>query len=79
MPLSAASFLSGFLNRPKTSRGNISTAARIHPFATEPQQDFNLSPDRAERDVLCMILGVFWPIQATFVAGEPLCDVGIPS
>ena len=49
--LGAASFLSGFLNRPKTLRGNISTAAKICPFATEPQQDFNSSPDRAEHDV----------------------------
>ena len=37
------------------------------------------SPDRAERAILGMILGVFWSIQATFVVGEPLCDVGIPS
>ena len=35
------------------------------------------SPDRAERDILGVILGVFWPVQATFVGGEPLCDVGI--
>ena len=33
------------------------------------------SPDRAERDILKMILDVFWPIQATFVVGEPFCDV----
>ena len=36
-------------------------------------------PDRAERDIFGMFLGVFWPIQATFVVGEPLSDVGIPS
>ena len=36
-------------------------------------------PDRAERGILGMILDVFWPIQATFVTGEPLCDVEIPS
>ena len=36
------------------------------------------SPDRAERAILGMILGVFWPIQAVFVAREPLCDVGTP-
>ena len=36
------------------------------------------SPDRAERDILGMILGVFWPIQVVFVTGEPLCDVGTP-
>ena len=35
------------------------------------------SPDRAERAILGMIwLSVFWPIQAVFVVGEPLCDVG---
>ena len=37
------------------------------------------SPDRAECDILGMILDVFLPIQATFVVGETLCDVGIPS
>ena len=37
------------------------------------------SPDRAERAILGMILGVFWPIQALFVIGEPLCDVRSPS
>ena len=37
------------------------------------------SPDRAERDILGMMLGVFWPIQAVFVVGEPLCDAGTPS
>ena len=37
------------------------------------------SLDRVEPDILWMILGVFWPIQATFVAGESLCDVRIPS
>ena len=36
-------------------------------------------PDRVERDILGMILSVFWPSQATFVVREPLCDVGIPS
>ena len=38
-----------------------------------------VSPDRAERDILEMILDVYWPIQATFVVGESLCDVGLPS
>ena len=44
------------------------------------------SPDRAERDVLGMVLGVyspiqdaFWPIHAPFVVGEPLCDLGTAS
>ena len=38
------------------------------------------SPDRAEHAILgMMILSVFWPIQAAFVVGEPLCVVGIPS
>ena len=32
------------------------------------------SPDRAERDMLGMILDVFWPIQAASVVGETLCD-----
>ena len=36
------------------------------------------SPDRAERDIFGTILNVFWPIQAVFVAGEPLCHVEIP-
>ena len=34
---------------------------------------------RAKRDILGMILDVFWPIKAAFVVGEPLCDVAIPS
>ena len=38
-----------------------------------------VSPDRAERAMLGIILGIFWPIQAIFVVGEPLCDVGTPS
>ena len=37
------------------------------------------SPDRAKPDILGMILNVFWPIQAVWVEGEPLCAVGIPS
>ena len=37
------------------------------------------SHDRVERDILGMILDVFWPIQATFAARVPLCDVGTPS
>ena len=37
------------------------------------------SPDRAEHGLLGMILGVFLPIQATFVFEEPVCDVGTPS
>ena len=36
-------------------------------------------PARAEHENLGIILDVFWPIQAAFVDGEPLCDVGIPS
>ena len=28
------------------------------------------SPDRAKRDILGVILDVFWSIQATFVVGE---------
>ena len=35
-------------------------------------------PDRGERAKLGMIMRVFWSIQATFVVGEPLCDVGVP-
>ena len=38
-----------------------------------------VSPDRVECDILLMILGAFWPIEATFVVREPLCDVGTPS
>ena len=34
------------------------------------------SPDRAKPAILGVIFGIFWPVQATFVAGEPLCDVG---
>ena len=37
------------------------------------------SPDRVERAILGMVLGVFWSIQAIFVVREPLCDVGTPS
>ena len=44
------------------------------------------SPNRAERAIFGMILGVywpiqgvFWPIQDAFVVGEPLGDVGTPS
>ena len=36
------------------------------------------STDRVERDILRVLL-VFLPVQATFVVGEPLCDLGIPS
>ena len=35
------------------------------------------SPALAERDVLEMNLGVFWPVQAAIVVGEPFCDLGI--
>ena len=52
-------FLSSFLNRPKTLSRNISTTAKICPFATGPQQDFSSSPDRAERDILGMMLDLF--------------------
>ena len=37
------------------------------------------SPARAERDILGMLLDVFWPIEAHFVGGGPLYDVGIHS
>ena len=38
------------------------------------------APDRAERAILGVIgLGIVLPIQAVFVVGEPLCDVGTPS
>ena len=37
------------------------------------------SPARAKRDILEVMLDVFWPIQATFVIGEPFCDLQIPS
>ena len=37
------------------------------------------APDRAECAILGVILAVFfWSIQATFVIGDPLCDVGSP-
>ena len=36
-------------------------------------------PDRVERDILEMILDNFWPIQAAFVVGEPLCEIEILS
>ena len=35
--------------------------------------------DRAAPTFLGMILSIFRTIQAAFVVGEPLCDVGIPS
>ena len=34
------------------------------------------SPERAERAILGMLLGVFWSIQAVFVVWEPLYGVG---
>ena len=37
------------------------------------------APDRAERDILGMTLGLFWPIQAAFAVVEPLLDVEILS
>ena len=37
------------------------------------------SPDRAERAILNVMLGVFLPTQAVFVVGEPLCDIGTQS
>ena len=39
------------------------------------------SPDRAERAFWGMILAgrFFWPVQAAFVVGAPLCDVQTPS
>ena len=38
------------------------------------------SPDRAKRAIFrVMLAGRFWPIQAVFVVGEPLCDVRTPS
>ena len=36
------------------------------------------SPDRAERAILRVLLGLFCPIQATVVVGEPLCGARIP-
>ena len=36
-------------------------------------------PSRAEYDILEMIFDFFWSIWATFVIGEPLFDIGIPS
>ena len=38
-----------------------------------------VSSDRAERATQEMILDIFWPIQASFVVREPLCDLGAPS
>ena len=37
------------------------------------------SPDRADRSILGMVFGVFLSIQATFVVGGALCDIGTPS
>ena len=44
------------------------------------------SPDRAERAILVVILGVYWPVHGIFsqftpffVLEEPLCDTGTPS
>ena len=31
------------------------------------------SPARSESELFWVILGIFWPIQAATVAGEPLC------
>ena len=37
------------------------------------------SPARAESELFWVILDVFCPIQTTFVAGKPLCDLEMPS
>ena len=37
------------------------------------------SPTRAEPAIFGVVLNVLRPIQATFEAGEPLCDLGPPS
>ena len=34
-------------------------------------------PDRAERDILGMILDICWPIQVVFMVRKSLCDAGI--
>ena len=36
------------------------------------------SPDTAEGAILKTILVVFWPSQAVFAVGEPLCEAGTP-
>ena len=38
-----------------------------------------VSPDRADCDILGMVLDVFWPLQADFVGDEPLCGPEIAS
>ena len=37
------------------------------------------SPTRSESAVFCVSFDVFWPIWATLVVGEPLCDIETPS
>ena len=37
------------------------------------------SPTRSESAVFVSFFDVFWPIWATFVVGEPLCDLETPS
>ena len=37
------------------------------------------SPARAERDILGMLLDVFWSIQAAFLIGGSRCGLGVPS
>ena len=37
------------------------------------------SPVRAEREMLGILLDVFWPIQASFVVWKALCGLEIPS
>ena len=37
------------------------------------------SPAKVKHNMLGTVLGIFLPIQATFVVREQLCDVGIPS
>ena len=34
------------------------------------------SPDRAKYDILEMLLGDFWSIQAAIVVGDSRCDLG---
>ena len=63
VPLSVASLLNDFLSQKPREATFQLPLHRIYPCVTEPQQDFNSSPDRRECDILGIMLDVLWSIQ----------------
>ena len=62
-----------FLSPTNFTKGHLLKTKQL--FANEPSFG---SPARAECDAFEVIWSVFWPVQKTFVVGEPLCDIVIP-